>query len=142
MAKKSAHPGRTIVVFFLGLAVVFGLVALGGTWKPGLGLDLQGGTRITLTATGDDVDAANLQEAADIIDQRVNGSGVTEAEVSTQSNQYVVVEIPGEQSQRPRRSGRPAGPASVPPGRPEPATARPRPTAAPRRRTPVSPAPA
>ena len=96
MAKKSAHPGRTIVVFFLGLMIVFGLVALGGDWKPSLGLDLQGGTRITLTATGDDVDAANLQEAADIIDQRVNGRGVSEAEVTTQSNKYVVVEIPGQ----------------------------------------------
>ena len=96
MAKKSAHPGRTIVVFFLGLAVIFGLVALGGSWKPSLGLDLQGGTRITLTATGDDVSTASLQEAADIIDQRVNGRGVSEAEVTTQSNQYVVVEIPGD----------------------------------------------
>src|SRR5262245_50043431 len=76
------------------MAIVFGLVAIGGNWKPSLGLDLQGGTRITLTAKGD-VDPANLQEAADIIDQRVNGSGVSEAEVTTQANRYVVVEIPG-----------------------------------------------
>jgi preprotein translocase subunit SecD len=95
VAKKSPHPGRTIVLFFLGLAIIFGLVALGGTWKPGLGLDLQGGTRITLTTKDNNVDPASLQEAADIIDQRVNGSGVTEAEVSTQANKYVVVEIPG-----------------------------------------------
>ena len=95
MAKKSPHPGRTIVVFFIGIGIVFGLVALGGTWKPALGLVLQGGTRITLTAKGNNVDPANLQEAADIIDQRVNGSGVTEAEVTTQSNKYIVVEIPG-----------------------------------------------
>ncbi len=95
MAKKSPHPGRTIVVFFIGMAVVFGLVALGGTWKPGLGLDLEGGTRIRLTATGGNVDPASLQTAADIIDARVNGSGITEAEVTTQSNQYIVVEVPG-----------------------------------------------
>ena len=34
------------------LAVAYGLVALIGTWKPALGLDLEGGTQITLTAYG------------------------------------------------------------------------------------------
>jgi len=94
VAKKSPHPGRAVVVFFLGLVILFGLVALGGTWKPALGLDLEGGTRITLTAKGS-ASAENLQEAADIIDQRVNGSGVSEAEVAVQGNKYIVVEIPG-----------------------------------------------
>jgi preprotein translocase subunit SecD len=94
MARKTARPGRTVVVFFLGLAIAYGLVALGGTWKPELGLDLQGGTRITLTAKGTP-STDSLNEARGIIDQRVNGSGVTEAEVTTQSNKYVVVEIPG-----------------------------------------------
>ena len=94
MARKTARPGRTLVVFFLGLAISYGLVALGGTWKPELGLDLQGGTRITLTAKGNPT-AESLNEARGIIDQRVNGSGVTEAEVTTQGNRYVVVEIPG-----------------------------------------------
>jgi preprotein translocase subunit SecD len=96
VAKKSPHPGRTVVVFFLGIVIVFGLVALGGKWKPELGLDLQGGTRITLITKDGNVDPASLKQAADIIDQRVNGSGVTEAEVTTQGNQFVVVEIPGQ----------------------------------------------
>ena len=95
MAKKSPHPGRTVVVFFLGIVIVFGLVALGGKWKPELGLDLQGGTRITLITKDSNVDPDSLKQAADIIDQRVNGSGVTEAEVTTQGNRFVVVEIPG-----------------------------------------------
>ena len=63
MARKTARPGRTLVVFFLGLAVAYGLVALGGTWKPALGLDLQGGTRITLIAKGNPT-PENLDEAA------------------------------------------------------------------------------
>ncbi|MCW2792793.1 MAG: protein-export rane protein SecD [Nocardioides sp.] len=94
MARKTARPGRTLVVFFLGLAISYGLVALAGTWKPELGLDLKGGTRITLIAN-DSPSSANLKEAANIIDQRVNGTGVTEAEVTTQGSKYIVVEIPG-----------------------------------------------
>ncbi|MBA3782693.1 MAG: protein translocase subunit SecD [Nocardioides sp.] len=91
---KRYRPGRTLVAYFAGLAILFGLVAIGGAWKPELGLDLQGGTRITLIAKGDP-DAANLEEARKIIDQRVNGSGVSEAEVVKEGNGIIVVEIPG-----------------------------------------------
>ena len=52
MAARRHRPGRTLIVFFLGVGVLFGLVAIAGTWKPALGLDLQGGLRITLTADG------------------------------------------------------------------------------------------
>lgn len=95
MAARKPNPGRTLVVFFLVVALSYGLVALAGVWKPKLGLDLQGGTRITLIAKGD-VSSDSLAEARGIIEDRVNGSGVAEAEVSTQGNKYVVVEIPGE----------------------------------------------
>ena len=64
MARNAAaHAGRTLIVLLIGIAVLFGLVALGGTWKPALGLDLQGGTRITLTANGNP-SKENLDEAA------------------------------------------------------------------------------
>lgn len=96
MARSTAaRPGRTLVVFLLGVAILFGLVALAGNWSPSLGLDLRGGTRITLDANGSP-DSDALEEARGIIDDRVNGSGVAEASVTTQSGQYVVVEIPGE----------------------------------------------
>jgi preprotein translocase subunit SecD len=94
MARSSARPGRTVAVFFIGLAVAYGLVALIGTWKPALGLDLEGGTQITLTASGN-VNKDKLNEAADIIDSRVNGSGVSEAAVTTQGSNEIVVEVPG-----------------------------------------------
>src|SRR4051794_11910164 len=94
MARKTARPGRTLAVFFLGLAIAFGLVALAGTWQPELGLDLKGGTSIRLTPKGHP-SAESLNEARKIIDQRVNGSGVAEAEVTVQGNKYIVVEIPG-----------------------------------------------
>jgi preprotein translocase subunit SecD len=95
MAKRTNRPGRTLIIFFTVLAVAYGLVALAGQWKPYLGLDLQGGTRITLIAKGNP-SAANLKEAQRIINKRVNGSGVSEAEVTTQGNRFVVVEIPGQ----------------------------------------------
>jgi len=96
MARRPSSPARTLTIFFISVAVLYGLVALGGSWKPALGLDLEGGTRIRLAATGNDVTAESLREAADIIDNRVNGSGVSEAEVTTEGNQYIVVEIPGQ----------------------------------------------
>lgn len=98
MARNTAaHAGRTLVVFLAGVAVLYGLVALGGNWKPALGLDLQGGTRITMTAEGDP-SKENVETAARIIDDRVNGSGVSEAEVTTQGSDVIIVEIPGDTS--------------------------------------------
>ena len=118
MARKHGAPGRAPSRSSSSAsASLYGLVALAGTWKPALGLDLQGGTRITLTAKGD-VDAATAsRRRAEIIDQRVNGSGVSEAEVTTQGNKFIVVEIPGQSRARPGRDREAAGPAAVPPGR-------------------------
>ncbi|MGC4112638.1 MAG: protein translocase subunit SecD [Nocardioides sp.] len=94
MARSSARPGRTVTVFFIGLAIAYGLVALIGTWKPALGLDLEGGTQITLTANGN-VKKDELNQAASIINDRVNASGVSEATVTTQGSDEIVVQVPG-----------------------------------------------
>ena len=99
MAKNASRPGRRLIVFAVLIAAMFGGVAIGGQWKPKLGLDLQGGTRITLeasTQTGEDITPDKLEEARSIIDQRVNGQGVAEAEVAVQGNRNIVVEIPGD----------------------------------------------
>ena len=99
MPKTAPRPGRTLIVFGLCIAVLYGLAAIGGTWKPRLGLDLEGGTRITLTAVdsgGESITPEKMREAAGIVDQRVNGTGVSEAEVTTQGDRNIVVEIPGE----------------------------------------------
>jgi preprotein translocase subunit SecD len=97
MARNSARPGRTVTVFFVVLGIAYALVAVIGTWKPALGLDLRGGTQITLIANGN-VDKDKLTQAADIIDQRVNGSGVSEATVNTQGSNEIVVQVPGSTS--------------------------------------------
>ncbi|MFL6171304.1 MAG: protein translocase subunit SecD [Marmoricola sp.] len=98
MAKKTSRPGRTLLTFFLVVAVLYGLAALGGTFKPKLGLDLEGGTRITLQAVGNGITRAKMDQARSIIDQRANGTGVTEATVNVQGNNNIVVEIPGKNS--------------------------------------------
>jgi len=98
VAAKRPRPGRTLISFFIGTAIAFGLVAIAGSWTPTLGLDLEGGTRLTLQAAGNP-SSESLSEARGIIDQRVNGSGVSEAEVTTEGGNVITVEIPGE-SQR------------------------------------------
>src|SRR5262245_16323778 len=94
MASTRARTGRNVAVLFIVMAIAYRLVALIRTWKPALGIDLRGGTQIQLTAKGN-VSKDNLNEAANIIDSRVNGSGVSEAEVTTQGNNMIVVQIPG-----------------------------------------------
>ncbi|WP_081539823.1 MULTISPECIES: protein translocase subunit SecD [Kitasatospora] len=68
-----------------------------GNTKPRLGIDLAGGTSVTLTAKSDDpsaVNKTNLDTAVNIIQKRVNGMGVSEAEVQTQGNANIIVNIP------------------------------------------------
>jgi preprotein translocase subunit SecD len=96
MARRTRRPGRTVAFFFGGIALMYVLVAIAGSWTPQLGLDLQGGTRITLVTNDDNVTSDRLNEAAKIIDDRVNGQGVSESEVTTQGDNQIVVEIPGE----------------------------------------------
>ena len=98
MATKASRPGRRLIAFGVVIAALYGGVALGGEWQPKLGLDLQGGTSITLeaqTPSGDKPPKSQLDEARGIIDQRVNGTGVAEAEVATQGDRNIVVEVPG-----------------------------------------------
>jgi preprotein translocase subunit SecD len=96
------HPGRVLTAFVLIVAVLYALAAVNGDWTPKLGLDLQGGTRITLQAqtdNGDQVTEEKLAEARDIIESRVNGTGVAEAEVTSQGGDQIIVEVPGQESQ-------------------------------------------
>ena len=98
MARKTARPGRTLALLFLAIAIMFGGIAFAGTWKPELGLDLRGGTEISMTAKnseGGSVPKESLEEAKSIIDQRVNGSGITGGRVTTEGSDVIKVSIPG-----------------------------------------------
>ncbi|WP_261575527.1 protein translocase subunit SecD [Frankia gtarii] len=79
------------------LVVLYGLMAGTGNWTPRLGLDLQGGTSVILTpraTTGSAVDSGAIDQAVDIIRQRVDGLGVAESEVHRTGNQ-IEISVPG-----------------------------------------------
>lgn len=63
-----------------------------------LGLDLQGGLRAeyqALPVGGKSPTAADMQTIRDIIERRVNSTGVAEPVVQTQGSDRIVVELPG-----------------------------------------------
>ena len=99
MASTNApRPWRSLGVLGLLLVMMYGTMALLGEWTPRLGLDLRGGTSITLSATtpdGSDPTPESMRQAVDIVRARVNGSGVAEAEITTQGSTNIVVQVPG-----------------------------------------------
>jgi preprotein translocase subunit SecD len=75
----------------------------GASWVPELALDLQGGTQITLAAQsteGSAVTSQQLQQAVNIIRQRIDATGVSESEINTQGANNIVVSIPGKPDQQ------------------------------------------
>ena len=106
--QKQMRPGRQLAVLGFIFVVLYLLVFFGGgasgSWQdrlePKLGLDLVGGTRLTLEATntvdGQAPTAESLEEARQIIESRVNAFGVAEAEVVTEGDRNIVISLPGE----------------------------------------------
>ena len=105
------HAWRVLLGLLLVTGVLFGINSLGvyvlkdgdgnpvSSWSPELALDLQGGTQIVLSAETEDGAAPTqeqLDQAAAIIRQRVDASGVAEADITTEGGQNIVVQIPGE----------------------------------------------
>jgi preprotein translocase subunit SecD len=95
------HPGRLLAGLAALIALFAGLMALSSTWTPKLGLDLQGGTTITLTASNTTgtgtVDPTSLELARTIIQNRVDALGVGESEVVTSGERQIVVSVPNVQ---------------------------------------------
>ena len=101
MARNSASQAWRPLAFLLALILGLGVWAyLGPIHSPKLGLDLRGGTQVTLTPKISEgtITDDQLKQAVDIIRQRVNGLGVAEAEVATQgqgANASIQVSVPG-----------------------------------------------
>ncbi|KUM39157.1 protein translocase subunit SecD [Arthrobacter sp. EpRS71] len=93
-------------IFVVLTAVLAGGVVTGNaSWAPKLALDLEGGTQMILAPRvegSSEINEEQLNQAVAIIRQRVDGSGVAEAEISTQSGRNVVVSLPGTPSKETR----------------------------------------
>ncbi|MFD4356573.1 protein translocase subunit SecD [Nocardia sp. NPDC058518] len=105
-SQGSAHPFRLLGVYAALLAVIYALVFFTGDHSPSakLGIDLQGGTRVTLTARtpdGNKPSQESLKKAQEIIENRVNGLGVSGSEVVIDGDNLVIT-VPGEDSQQAR----------------------------------------
>ncbi|MEU0301594.1 protein translocase subunit SecD [Streptomyces sp. NPDC006175] len=92
-------PGRALALILIAMVALTGGMFLSGHTTPRLGIDLAGGTSITLKAKSqpgkpDAINETNMNTAVSIIERRVNGLGVSEAEVQTQGPSNIIVNIP------------------------------------------------
>jgi preprotein translocase subunit SecD len=110
---KSSRPGRILAallaLFVVLLASVIGKNALHpASWhrsfKVGLGLDLSSGTTVTLRAVtskpGQVPSQASMKIADGIMLSRLNGSGLSGAQVQQQGTDILTVSVPGKGSQQ------------------------------------------
>ena len=99
---KRSTPGRALVFVLIVLVALFGGMFLSGTHTPALGLDLRGGTTVTLkpreTVQGAKINKSDLNTAVNILRNRVNGLGVGNADVKVEGNN-IVVSVPGKDTQ-------------------------------------------
>jgi preprotein translocase subunit SecD len=146
------RPARYLSVFVAMLIGVYLLVFLTGDKRaePKLGIDLQGGTRVTLTARTPDGSAPTrdaLSQAQQIISARVNGLGVSGSEVVVDGDNLVIT-VPGNNGNEARNLGQTARLYIRPvinaiPAQPEqaPPSAQPGPQGAETNQPPAPPAP-
>ncbi len=109
---NASRPGRALAVLaalivVLLLAILGSALASPGSWSKNfrvhLGLDLTSGTTVELRAVkpgGRPPTAADMQQAIQIMENRVNASGTTEAQVQQQGSDIINVSVPGQSAQQ------------------------------------------
>ncbi|ROS74579.1 protein translocase subunit SecD [Cellulomonas sp. PhB143] len=113
-SKARTRPVRTLVVLGVLILAVFATIFTGtqvdpksddnpggASWAPGLALDLEGGTQLILepvTEPGYEVTDEDINQSIAVIRQRIDSSGVSEAEITRQGDKNIVVGIPGDVS--------------------------------------------
>jgi preprotein translocase subunit SecD len=112
MTWRRVAPWVILVTLLLAIFVDLPRKTLGLTWLPNnvlgrdlktvLGLDLQGGIRVTLAVepkAGQTITSDQVETARSIIERRVSGIGVSEPQVRTEvggnGERRIVVEVPG-----------------------------------------------
>jgi len=104
---RRERPVRTLVTLGVLIVALFATLFAGSHWStatltPKLALDLEGGTQIILTPVAENEAAitdATITQAIDVIRQRVDSSGVAEAEITSQGGRNIVVALPGTPSE-------------------------------------------
>ena len=104
--RQRQWPKRAIALFALIVIVIYALIFLTGSKSasPKLGIDLQGGTRVTLVPQGEEPTQDQLQQARTILEQRVNGMGVSGSEVVINGSTLVIT-VPGEDASQAQAVG-------------------------------------
>ena len=108
---NASRPGRMLallvgIIVVMILAIVGADLASPGKWSSNfrvhLGLDLTSGTTVALQAVkpgGGTPASAEMQQAIQIMNNRVNGVGFTEAQVEQQGSDVITVSVPGQSAQ-------------------------------------------
>ncbi|MFS0704272.1 protein translocase subunit SecD [Cellulomonas sp. 179-A 9B4 NHS] len=89
------------------IGAIFATLAAGHQWSdaeltPSLALDLEGGTQVILQPVAEAegaVTSDTIDQAIGVIRQRVDASGVAEAEITSQGGSNIVVALPGRPSE-------------------------------------------
>ena len=88
------------IAFILALAIASG--ALLATYGLQLGLDLRGGSQLTLQVMPagaiTKVETEQLEAVKDVLERRINGLGVAESTLQTVGSDQLVLQLPGEQN--------------------------------------------
>ena len=103
ISARSRKPLRTLTVLVALIVALYGVIVAASTWgtgsfTPKLGLDLEGGTQMVLEPRlvgKQTVTQSQLDQARDIIVQRVDSNGISGAEVTTQGGRNIIVSMPG-----------------------------------------------
>ncbi|MEV5932845.1 protein translocase subunit SecD [Streptomyces sp. NPDC052079] len=98
-ASATSKPWRSLALILIAIVALTGGMFASGHTTPRLGIDLAGGTSITLAAVPEAgqesaINETNMKTAVSIMERRVNGLGVSEAEVQTQGTRNIIVNIP------------------------------------------------
>jgi preprotein translocase subunit SecD len=106
-AKSTGRPARSLAILALILVGLTAAALLQGATSVRLGLDLRGGTSVTLQPRASNdankVTSEAIDQAVSIIRQRVNSLGVAESEVTAQgsgANRQIVISVPGDSGRR------------------------------------------
>ncbi|MDN6527860.1 MAG: protein translocase subunit SecD [Brevibacterium sp.] len=107
--EEKPRPGLRFLWLAIVTAILLAVIGGGVVWSdatttPKLALDLEGGTSIILepqVSKDTDVSKEQLDQAVAIIRQRVDSTGVSEAEITTQGDRNIIVNLPGNPAEQP-----------------------------------------